>query len=440
MTGASAPNGSGQAGVVRPGHPAVAAADRELVRRIVADRDIQLEFSPVKDVRRDQVVAFDASASGPRGPLRAPDRLYAAAAAAEVAGELDWIIRATAFRDVLKKSVPPAVSLFVAVQPDSLTMPCPEDLLETIWEASVELRIFIDVPGASLARHPYEVLETTRRARAAGWGVVVNGLECSAGGLALLPTLEPDVIKVDQRMLTTHSGAAAASVTAALTEVEQCGAALLVENVTDEPGRRVGRFTGAAYFSGPLLGPPAPLPGGLPVPMAPIPRREHVAVHTPWDTLANHHAHSATHVRREEVDNLLRPFITQALAAEPPPVIALVLPEGVTGRQPATLVLVQMLMERCALNLILGRDVGGLPDWPARAAEVPAGHPLLGQFCFAALSPTRSMVLVTKRDGSREATADLALSHSTAATRDVVRYLLDLIDTLPGGIKHLPST
>ena len=438
MTGSVSLKASQGAGAVRPGHPVVAVAERDLVRRIVDERDVHIEFSPVKDVRRDQVVAFEAHACGPRGPLRMPDRLFAAAAAAGVAGQLDWIVRAAAFRDALKKNLPPAVSLFVTVQPDSLIMPCPEDLLETIWEASVELRIFIDIPGRSLSRSPYQVLETARRGRAAGWGIVVQGLEHSGRGIAMLPALEPDIVKIDQNVLTTYSGLAAGAVTAALAEIEHGGAALLVQNVADEPGRRVGRFTGAAYQSGPLMGPPAQLPAGLGVPMAPVARHDRVPGRTPWDTLADHEAHTVTHVRRDEVDNLVRPFIAQAMAAEPTPLIALMLPDALASMQPQTVLMLQMLMERSVLSLVLGRDVGTLPDWPARAADLPGGHPLVGQFCFAALSPTRSMVLVTKRDGSRDATVDLAVSHDPAATREIVRYVLELLDTLPGGIRYLP--
>jgi EAL domain-containing protein (putative c-di-GMP-specific phosphodiesterase class I) len=422
----------------RPGSRSLSAADHELIHQIVARREVTAEFQPVRDTRRDQVVGFEALSRGPQGPLRAPDKLFAAATAAGLAGQLDWICRATAFRTMLERGLPPSISLFVNVEPDSLIEPCPDDLLETIWQATARLRVFIDITGRALSRYPAEVLETVRRARAAGWGVAVADVEFSASGLALLPTLEPDVLKMNHSALTMGAGNASAAVSAVLTEVEHTGAALLLERIEDEAAAQVGRSIGAKYQIGRFLGPPGPLPSELPVPLAPVPLREvkhNTAPETPWDVLAAQDAHIAAGVNREDVAYVLRAFATEAANAALPPVVAAILPDGMS-MQPADVLLFRMLLQRCPLVLMAGRDVHSLNDWHARAADLPPRHPLLEQFCFAALSPSLSMVLVARRDPRRQATVDLAVSHQPATCRRVVRNIIDVMDTLEGGIRH----
>src|SRR2546421_5323188 len=205
-----------------------------LINEIIAARAVEVEYQPVFDVDNKQVVGFEALTRGPDGPLRSPLHLFAAARLVGRLGELDWICRAVALRGLLEAELHPAISLFVNVEPDSLIEPCPEDLLETIWEAENRLRIMIDLTGRTLSRYPREVLETVRRARAARWGVALSHVEFSAAGLALLPTIEPDVIKLDHPLLATGQGHVSAAITGALSEAERTGAALVVQRVEDE--------------------------------------------------------------------------------------------------------------------------------------------------------------------------------------------------------------
>ncbi len=422
----------------RPGSRMLSAADHELVEEIVRNRMITSEFQPIRDLRRNQIVGFEALSRGPKGPLRSPDRLFAAATAAGLVGQLDWVCRATAFRTMLDQDLPPSISLFVNVEADSLIEPCPDDLLETIWQATARLRVFIDVTGRALSRYPTEVLETVRRARAAGWGVAVADVEFSASGLALVPALEPDVLKMNHAALSIGAATTSTAISAALAEVEQTGAALLLQRIEDEAGSQVGRSIGALYQAGRLHGMPAPLPPHLPAPMMPIPLREVQpgAPETPWDILTNNGAHVAVGGRYEGVTYLLRTFATEAAAAALPPVVAVVLPDNGMNPQQDNGVLYRMLLERCPLSLVAGWDVHRMNDWHVRAADLPPGHPLLDQFCFAALSPTLSVVLVARLDVRRPGIVDIAVSHQPATCRQVFRNIIDVMDTLEGGIRH----
>lgn len=430
----------------RASHPPARApltgipGEHDLIRRIVADRDISVQFQPIRDVVRDQVVAFEALTRGPEGPLQRPDRLFAAARLAGLAGELDWICRAEAFRQMLEAKLPPAVSLFVNVEPDSLIEPCPDDLLQTVWDATARLRVLIDLTGRALSQYPFEVLETVRRARAAGWGVAVGDVEFSATGIALLPTLEPDVLKVSHGVLTVGAGFAVSAVTAVLSEVEQTGAMLLVERVEDEAARRISRSVGASLHSGRLFGYPDKLPARLPIPVAPVRLKEvdhtdqgeHI---TPWKVLAERGAHVAAGVTLAESDNMVRIFATQAASAANPPVVGMLVPDAEEVSEQTRLSF-QMMLGRCPLVLVTGQEVSRFEDWRVRAAELPPDHHLLGEFCIVALSPTESMALVARRAHGLEVTVDLAISQQPAACRELMRLITDTLDTAAGGVLH----
>jgi EAL domain-containing protein (putative c-di-GMP-specific phosphodiesterase class I) len=433
---AAEPVAAGRPAAARGEAPPRVDPQAERVRRAVAERDISVEFQPICDIERGQVVGYEALSRGPRGPLNAPDRIFAAAAEAGVAGQLDWICRAEAFRLMLAQRLPPVVSLFVNVEPDSLIEPCPADLLSTIWTGTSQLRIFVDLRGATLGRYPFEILETVRRARAAGWGVAVGDLGSCAGGLALLPTLEPDVLKVDAALVTDLSPAAGGTIAAVLAEAEHTGAAVLIDRVEDEPARRLAPALGARFHSGHLLGSPGPLPKKLPVPRVPVPLRGPLPPldETPWELVSGPGTHLVTGVLPADVDHLVRIFATQAAAAGQPPVIAAVLPAGAElGAE--KLEQYRRLLERCPLIVVLGHQLAGLAGWRARLGKLPADSPLQDQFYFAALSPTLSLLVAGRREPGSEQTVTMAVSQRSAICRQVVRYITATMDTLAGGVR-----
>jgi EAL domain-containing protein (putative c-di-GMP-specific phosphodiesterase class I) len=400
-----------------------------------------VEYQPVLDIRGGQVVGFEALARGPAGPLRTPDRLFAAATAAGLLGQLDWICRAAAFRQMLTQNLPPSISLFVNVEADSLIEPCPEDLLETVWQATAKLRVFIDIAGRTMTRYPAETLETVRRARAAGWGVAMGDIEFSARAQSMLPTLEPDVLKMNHRVLTMASAEAGPAISALLSESEHTGAAVMLERVEDAAAMRVGRCVGANYQIGRLFGMPGGLPTSLPPPLSPIPL--HTAgppvTDSPWNMVTAHAGQVANGVRQEEATHVMRALVSQVTPTAAPPVVAALLPDW-AALSPEHKMVFQMLMERCPLVLLLGRSVASLSDWHIRAAELPADHPLSdGEFCLAALSPAASMAMAIRPADRSGEMLDMAVTHNPTACRQVIRELINVADTLEGGVRHVGS-
>ncbi len=424
----------------RPRSRSSSRAD-SLIDQIIDDRAVEVEYQAVVESRRDQVVGFEALARGPQGPLRSPLQLFSAARAAGRLGELDWVCRAEAFRQMLAADLPHAVSLFVNVEADSLIEPCPDDLLPVMMEAENRLRVFVDLTGQALSRYPCQVLETVRRARAAGWGIAVTDVAYSNAGLTLLPVIEADVIKVDQRILTNRVGQTAEAILAALAESEHTGAALLMERVESPDDAMTARAFGATYQQGRLLGREGPLPSTTTVPTAPPPLLHTQGIgtpQTPTQLLLDGGAHRTDGVTPEAMGELIQTIASQACGSQRAPVVAAVTPVG-AAIDAATETMWRLLLERCPLVVVVGENVSRWNDWRVRAADLPPGHPLAREHCFLALSPSTAMAVAARpHDGSnpRDQTWDLAITQQQLLCRSVLRHLLATVDTLSGGVYH----
>ncbi|MFC4059296.1 EAL domain-containing protein [Planomonospora corallina] len=409
----------------------------ELIHEIIDRRLVEVVFQPIVDLAHDQVVGFEALSRGPRNsPLRTPDRLFAAARAVGRAGELDWICRAEAFRQMLQRKMPATVSLFVNVDAASLIVECPEDLLPIVWEATRELRVFIEIDGEAMNRHPQQVLETVRRARAARWGVSVGEIEFSPAGQGMLPVLEPDVVKIDHRLLTYGRAYAGQALTAVLSEAKSSGATLLVENVENQAGALTGRSLGGTYQRGFFHGRPGELPAAVPPPKAPIRLRELPSgpAVSPWNLVVQSGAHVSGGLRWEEINeltpNLAAPIVQSSVA----PVVAFLLPES--GWSTEMAVIYSILLARCPLVLVLGADVAKYGNWRVRGADLPAGHPLLEHGFLVALSPSSALVVMARRQENTRDLWEVAISESPELARQLLRHGTELIDGLEGGVRH----
>ncbi|WP_449063885.1 EAL domain-containing protein [Planomonospora algeriensis] len=409
-----------------------------LIAEIIDRRLVEVEFQPVVDVVHNQVVGFEALSRGPRNsPLRAPDHLFAAARAVGRAGELDWICRAEAFRQMLARDMPGAVSLFVNVAADSLIVECPEDLLPVVWEATRKLRVLIEITGEAMGRHPRQVLETVRRARAARWGVAIGEIEFSPAGLGMLPTLEPDVVKLDHHLLTYGRAYAGQAMTAVLSEVQHSRATLLVENVETQSGHLTGRSLGGNYQRGYFHGRPGALPATVPQPKAPIRLRE-VAEEpeiSPWDQVVRAGAHVSSGLSWEEVNGLTPTLAGPIAQAAVSPVVAFLLPDG-HGWDTEMALLYRVLLARCPLVLVLGSDVAKHSNWRVRGADLPSGHPLLDHGFLVALSPSSALVVMARQQDAAEDLWEVAISENAELARGLLRHTMDVIDVLEGGVRH----
>jgi EAL domain-containing protein (putative c-di-GMP-specific phosphodiesterase class I) len=235
-------------------------------------RDVRVVFQPLVDLRSGEIVGLEALARGPRmSVFESPLALFAAARESGRVAELDWVCRAAAFRAFQEAELPPAMSLFINVEPESLTQECPPDLARFVTRAEAVLRVFVEVNDRALAADPAGVLAAVDRAREMGWGIALDDVGGSRAPVAMLPIVRADVVKLDLRLLNKASpDDSAAIITSVLRHVETTGAALLVEGIETKAEARWAHALGAHYGQGMYLGVPGPLDDRYPAPSAPV--------------------------------------------------------------------------------------------------------------------------------------------------------------------------
>jgi diguanylate cyclase (GGDEF)-like protein/PAS domain S-box-containing protein len=229
--------------------------------RILAEQHVISVYQPIVELATGRVVAYEALARGPQGSeLQRPDRLFAAATAAGRVEELDWLCRITAVRTALEAGLTRSVALFVNCEPSVVGSPCPPHHLE-VWERGQrELDLVLEITERAVTDRPAELSRLVADHRANGRGIALDDVGADARSLALLPFIEPDVVKLDLSLVQDRpSTDQAAIVSAVAAEHERTGAAVLAEGIENEAHLAVARTLGASLGQGWLWGRPGPL-------------------------------------------------------------------------------------------------------------------------------------------------------------------------------------
>jgi diguanylate cyclase (GGDEF)-like protein/PAS domain S-box-containing protein len=240
------------------------ATASELVEldRILRECAVRSVFQPIVDLATEGTVAYEALARGPEGsPLERPDRLFAAAHQAGRVIELDWACRIAAVSAALEAGLGRSASLFINCEPTAFDAACPEEHAELWARAHRELDLVLEITERAVTSRPAELFTTAIDHRIAGLGLALDDVGADVRSLALLPFIEPDVIKLDlslvQRRPSTDQAAIVAAVAA---EHERTGALILAEGIEDGDHLAIARTLGATLGQGWLWGRPGPLP------------------------------------------------------------------------------------------------------------------------------------------------------------------------------------
>src|SRR5215213_9425947 len=238
--------------------PAARVGWRDLeseLMHVLEERQIEPVFQPLVDLDTGRVVAYEALARGPRGgALESPAALFAVAREADMLGELDCVCRASAVRTAVAAGLPEGTGLFVNIEPDALATPCPVDLAADL-EPPPGLQPFVEITERALTAQPAELLGEIARLRERGWGVALDDVGADTRSLALMPLLQPDVIKLDLRLVQEQPTTEVAEiVNGVLAERERSGATILAEGIENDAHLDTARALGAQLGQGWLLG------------------------------------------------------------------------------------------------------------------------------------------------------------------------------------------
>ncbi len=239
--------------------------------------------------------------------------------------------------------------------------------------------------------------------------------------LALLPFIEPDVIKLDLRLVQDRPSAdQAAIVSAVAAESERTGAAVLAEGIETEEHLAVARALGATLGQGFRWGRPAPLAPGAPA--AGGWRRPAVA------PARLRRAHPVRGGRRRVRDGAGDQ--EPAAADESPPGepraahrrgrgAARRLPGG-AALHPATAARYRALQRGASLVAALGVGLGAEPVEGVRGAAIPDDDALAGEWSVIVVGPHFAGALVAQDLGDDGADGDRRFAFATTYRRDLV--------------------
>ena len=232
------------------------------LRRILDHGLVRAVYQPIVELDTGALVGFEALARGPEdSPLERPDQLFAAAHEAGLVAELEWACRAAAVAGALRGGLRPPLRLFVNVEPRLIGMPVPPELRALFARAARELSIVVELTERALADRPADVLSAVARLRALGWTVALDDVGVDWRSLALMPFLEPDVIKLDMHLVQEPASPEAAAIVHAVSaHAERSGAVVLAEGIETDAQVEVARALGARYGQGWHFGRPGRLP------------------------------------------------------------------------------------------------------------------------------------------------------------------------------------
>lgn len=406
------------------------------IEEVIAARAITSVYQPIVDLETGRVVAYEALARGPHGTgLASPDALFAAGYECNLTFELDWVCRASALQGALDAGLGTSTQLFVNVEPASLrtSRPAEFDVLATLARST--LNVVVEITERAIVSDPAALIKELARIRVAGMGVAIDDVGADPASLALLPFVQPDVIKLDMRLVRQHTDSEIASIIGAVrADAERRGALILAEGIETEEHLQRAFVFGAQLGQGWLYGRPGPLPRALAdapgtnaaallqgVTARPVPV-------TPWSIVADWSQ------RRTTTKRLLLPMShhveQRALAGDPCVVLSAF--QNARHFTPAT---VRRYEALSLCRSMVGAIAAGMPSRPAsgvRGGSIPLDHPLAGEWTATVVGPHDAAALIARDCGDTGPDPDrrfeYIVTHDRATVIAAARSLMQYID------------
>ena len=389
----------------------------------VRDGAVTSAFQPIVELDSGRVVAYEALARGPEGPLRTPDALFAAARAAGCLTELDQACRGAALRGAVEQGLLAPLTVFVNVEPDALDDAPLAALFDSADPFPADLRVVLEITERALAARPAELLRTVARVREFGWAVALDDVGAESLSLAFMPLLRPDVVKLDLRLVQGRPGPAIAEIMNAVNAyAEATGAVVLAEGIEDGRHLTMARALGATLGQGWLFGRPAPgavrgrRAGALRLPAA-RPSDAEASDTSPFACLPPEVA--VREAPKALLSELSRQLERQALRLGETCVVASAFQEA-RWLTPATRRRYRHLAEHVGFVATLAEDLPVEPVAGVRGASLVADDPVRGEWDVVVLSPHFSAALLARDLGDDGPDLDRRFAVALTYERDTV--------------------
>ncbi|WP_369140237.1 EAL domain-containing protein [Modestobacter versicolor] len=392
-------------------------------RAVVEAGAVTSVFQPIVELDSGRVVAYEALARGPEGPLGAPDELFAVARAEGFLTQLDQACRAAALRGAVEQGLLAPLTVFVNVEPDALDDAPLAALFDLPDRLPDDLQVVLEITERALAARPAELLRTVARVREAGWAIALDDVGAESLSLAFMPLLRPDVVKLDLRLVQERPGPAIAEIMNAVNAyAEASGAVLLAEGIEDGRHLRMARALGATLGQGWLFGRPGPGPvpgqrtGALRLPEA-RPADADAAEVSPFACLPPEVA--VREAPKALLIELSKQLERQAMRLGETCVVASTFQES-RHVTPATRLRYRDLAERVAFVAAVGEDLPVEPLPGLRGADLAPTDPVRGEWDVVVLSPHFSAALLARDLGDDGPDLDRRFAFALTYERDTV--------------------
>ena len=391
------------------------------VHEVLARQAVSSVFQPIVDLDTGAVVAYEALARGPVGPLERPDALFDAARSAGRLAELDDLCRRAAFTGAVEQGLLAPLTLFVNVEPEVLDTAPLDDLLAIAEAAPGELRVVLEITERALATRPADLLRTVERVRALGWSVALDDVGAETLSLAFMPLLRPDVVKLDLRLVQDRPGPAVAEIMNAVNDhAEHTGALVLAEGIETQAHLLMARALGARLGQGWMFGRPAAGPAkGYPVAELVLPRPTPTAGldGSPFDCLP-----PGVALRRSPKALLIevsKQLERQAMRLGETCVVAATFQEA-RHFTPSTVQRYRDLVARTGFVCALGEDLPVEPVPGVRGATLSPTDPVRGEWDVTVVSPHFSAALLARDLGDTGPDMERMFEYALTYERDTV--------------------
>ncbi|MEO5900484.1 MAG: EAL domain-containing protein [Ilumatobacteraceae bacterium] len=404
------------------------------IDEVIQRRAVTSVYQPIVDLDSGFTVGYEALARGPRGsPFESPERMFAAAAAGGVSSELDWVCRAAALQGALDAGLGRSRQLFVNMEPSSLREPRPHFLAQLLEVADSELDVVMEVTERALVNDPGALIAALTKLRSRGLGVAIDDVGAEPASLALLPFVEPDVIKLDLRLVRDQADDVVASISGSVrADAERRGATILAEGIETREHLDRALVLGARLGQGWLFGRGEPFPAPLPpadghAPIRFSARSQPVPV-TPWALVADWPQ------RRTTTKRLLMPmshYIEQRAVAGDPCVVLSAFQDW-THFTPDTIRRYEELVVNRSMVGAIATGMVRRPGGGIRGGSLPDGHPLTGEWAVTVVGPHDAAALIARDHGDAGAQSqrrfDYVITHDRSTVIAAARSLMQYID------------
>jgi len=412
--------------------PAVETAEQAMLERLLAERAVRTVFQPLVSLGSGQVLGYEALSRGPAGTaLERPDLMFAAARRGRRLRDLDIACRTAALTAAGIAGLTDPYRLFINAEPEAL-----EGWRPHLEHEHLPLTVVLELTERALTSQPAQLLQTVAWVRALGWGIALDDVGANPASLALLPLVQPDVIKLDLALVQNPARAhVAAVVNAVHAEAERSGTVVLAEGIETAEHLRTARAFGATVGQGWYFGRPGPLPTPLPTfaaaaPLPVVPRRAGTDDPSPFNLAAvDRPVRDADKRMLLEISKQLE---TMAHAAGDSAIVLAAFQDA-TFFTPATRRRYTGLVRSCSFVAALGQGMPAEPLPGLRGAVIRPGDPLLGEWDIAVLGPHFAGCLVARDlgDTGPDMTRrfEFILSHDRELTIRVAASLMSRVRT-----------